>query len=864
MSTPAFRVISFIVLATVAGGLWADLFHSTRNTVTSTAVIPSFRSQSIFAPATRSTSGPSVSDIVQNRACKGCTVHAGSGGLVRADVPSGAGTRTAYALFDVAHRASRVPVLIHDVIGFGRGEAPARRVRLLDVLDSSHRLIFDLVAGRDRRLFLTSPAGGLRATPLVLATGAIVPNDGVSGVAVDVLLKRNSWVAVSVNGLRTAVTHGLSGARTDAPRFLAVGVIGYKAPPHGTPVTATHAQVSVSTATAPAATTTAQPPPPASPPSEATTLRSTAPPTLSGGHVVGSTLTAAPGSWSDRAATFTYAWERCDRNSSCAVIDGVQGRTYELVPADIDAYVRVRVTAHVGYLSVSRTSAPLGPVTPAAPTPLTGPSISGAAVVGEQLTADPGNWTDPQASFTFVWQRCDGAAACRPIHDASDSTYLVSTKDLGHTLLVSVTASNAGGANEADSPPTEVVTPAAPAIVAPPSISGDATVGSTLTADAGTWSDPTATLTYSWLRCHGSGQCSTIPEAHSTTYVLTTDDVGFRIEIAVTATNAGGTATTDSNLLGPVVPHPPPANATLPSITGDPTVGSTLTADPGTWSDPTATLTYAWLRCDGSGACRAIDSADRMTYIPTNDDVGSGIEVAVTATNAGGTAVADSLPVGPIAPDAPPVNATAPSISGDAAVGSTLTADPGTWSDPAATFTYRWLRCDGRSTCAAIDGADGRTYALTTDDLGSFVVVEVTASNLAGTSTVDSEPVGPVVPGPPAVITVPSIGGDATVGSTLTGDPGTWNDPAATLTYAWLRCTGSGPCGAVAGANTRTYSLTDDDLGSAILFEVTASGVGGTAKAQSLPTDLVELAPGDLEPFAGDPILAADFRLAWR
>ena len=91
-------------------------------------------------------------------------------------------------------------MLVHDVIGFGRGETPAGRVRLLQVLDSSHRVIFELVAGPDRRLYLTSPAGGLRATPLVLATGAIVPNDGVSGVAVDVALKANGWLLVSVNG----------------------------------------------------------------------------------------------------------------------------------------------------------------------------------------------------------------------------------------------------------------------------------------------------------------------------------------------------------------------------------------------------------------------------------------------------------------------------------------------------------------------------------------------------------------------------------------------------------------------------------------------------------------------------------------
>ena len=211
MSAAAFRFVSFVVLAIAAGALWVDLFRTTGGAVTATPVIPSFSSQSIFAPATREASGLRVSHVVQNRACKGCTVHVGSGGLVRADVPSGAGKRTAYALLDLGNRAAHGPVLVHDVIGFGRGEAPARRARLLEMLDSSHRVIFELVAGSDRRLYLTSPAGGLRATSLVLATGAIVPNDGISGVAVDIAVKVNGWVLVSVNGLRTAAVHRLSG-----------------------------------------------------------------------------------------------------------------------------------------------------------------------------------------------------------------------------------------------------------------------------------------------------------------------------------------------------------------------------------------------------------------------------------------------------------------------------------------------------------------------------------------------------------------------------------------------------------------------------------------------------------------------------
>ena len=759
MSAAAFRFVSFVVLAGAAGALWVSLFRSTDGTVTATPVIPSFSSKSIFAPAARPASGLTVTGVVQNGACKGCTVHVGSGGLVRAEVPSGAGKRTAYALLDLGNRAAHGPVLIHDVIGFGRGEEPARQVPLLQVLDSSRRLIFELVAGPDRHLDLASPAGGLRARPLVRATGAVVPNDGISGVAVDVALKVNKWILVSVNGLRTAAVRRLSGARTGAPRFVAAGVIGYKAPKHAAAVTVTHAQVSVSTPSAPGATVAAPPNQPGGPVQSAkpaTPLSSLEPPTISGTVAVGGTLTADPGSWSDGSATFAYAWERCDDNGACTAIDGAENRTYELVPVDSDAFVRVRVTAHVGDVSVSRASASIGPVIPAAPTALTQPTISGNAVVGAQLTAHPGRWSDPDATFRFVWQRCHDAESCTTIDGAGDATYTLSADDRGSFLLVQVTASNGGGANEADSAPTDVVVPPVPAVYTKPSISGDATVGSTLTADPGSWSDPAATFAYTWLRCqgNGSGGCSAIDAADGTQYVLTGDDVGFRIELEVTATNAGGTGTAESNLVGPVLPLPPPVVVTAPSISGDATVGSTLTADPGTWSDPAAKFAYVWLRCqgNGSGSCSTIDGADGTTYVLTDEDVGFRIEVAVTATNGGGTVAAYSNLVGPVVPLGPPVVVTAPSISGEATVGSTLTADPGTWSDPAATFTYAWLRChgNGSGSCSSIDGANNGTYTVTTDDLGFSLRVEVTASGAAGTATAESgltDPVGPAQSG---------------------------------------------------------------------------------------------------------------------
>ena len=212
----------------------------------------------------------------------------------------------------------------------------------------------------------------------------------------------------------------------------------------------------------------------------------------------------------------------------------------------------------------------------------------------------------------------------------------------------------------------------------------------------------------------------------------------------MTATNAGGTGSADSNPVGPVVSQLRPPWS-RPSLSGDAIVGSTLTVDPGSWSDPTATFTYVWLRCDDSGSCTPIDEQTvRRTPSPPTTRILD--QVKVTATTAAGTGDADSNLVGPVVPQPPPVVVTLPSVSGDAIVGSILTADPGTWSDPTATFSYAWLRCHGNESdsCTTIEGADDPTYMLTSDDLDFLMRVEVTAANAAGTATAESTPTAPI------------------------------------------------------------------------------------------------------------------------
>ncbi|MFI4977304.1 MAG: hypothetical protein ACHQC8_01280, partial [Solirubrobacterales bacterium] len=298
------------------------------------------------------------------------------------------------------------------------------------------------------------------------------------------------------------------------------------------------------------------------------------PPSIGGSTKSGQTLTAEPGTWSGSPTSFTDQWQRCDAaGAGCSAISVATASTYLLVGADVGATLRVSVIAsNGGGESTPATSAQTAAVA-AQPRPQNSspPTIMGTAQQGQTLTEAHGTWTNEPTSFAYQWLQCDGSGTnCAPISGATSQTYVPVAGDIGRTIKVQETASNAAGpGSPATSSATAVVVPPVPTNVSPPTISGTAQQGQTLTEHHGSWTNEPTNYTNQWLQCEGSGNgCLPISGATNQTYVLVAGDVGHTIKVQETASNAAGpgspaTSSATANTVPPV-----PTNSKPPTITG--------------------------------------------------------------------------------------------------------------------------------------------------------------------------------------------------------------------------------------------------------------------------------------------------------
>ncbi len=616
----------------------------------------------------------------------------------------------------------------------------------------------------------------------------------------------------------------------------------------------------------------------ATPVLDAATLPSnTAAPTISGTAQDGLLLTASPGSWSGSPVIhYTYQWKRCNsEGGECAEIGEATDATYTVVRSDIGHKLRVVASAANAAGSAASTSEPTDVVAdPDAPTNVEAPKFpffleswgEPEFPVYQPIDPTPGTWTgDP--TITYEWQRCD--PACTAIPGATSLTYTPRAADVGYKLNLVETATNVAGSSTSETGLSTDAVKVTGMSYSGGTYTGAAAVGQTITA-GGTFSsypELPITTSYEFFRVNEPEAPNTVLSSGSSpSYTLTSEDLGHEIEIVLTGTAwRADKAVAEESDTADIYTHVvevPPTNDTAPTITGETTAGSQLTAHTGTWHGGGGTLSYSyqWEACNTSGeACTDISAATASTYTTTSSDDGITLRVRVTAANQGASASATSAPSGTTTAASAPEDTSLPTISGEAKVLQTLTASHGEWSaSPPLTYAYQWLSCSAEgSECYEIPGATSASHQVEEGDAGNTLKVQVTATDAAGLSTKTSSATAVVVAAAaPVNITPPSITllGTAAPGAQITTDGGSWQNIASTppqgsLTYQWQRCgVGGSGCEDIPEGLQQTYNLASEDGGHRLRVIVTAQNESGRASdASQLSPVISETTPSSSE-----------------
>ena len=411
-------------------------------------------------------------------------------------------------------------------------------------------------------------------------------------------------------------------------------------------------------------------------------------------------------------------------------------------------------------------------------TPATGaPTITGTAQVGQTLTATVGDIADvdglpdpflTDANTSFQWIRVATDNSETDI-GAMAGAYTLVADDQGTTIKVKVSfTGNNGFAETRTSAATAAVSANNPPTSSNRTRSLNEDTEHTFFASDFPFTDADGnslssvkilslpatdkgTLTFSGMALTSGDLPQTVPAAqfNSLKYVPPANENGGNIPFTsfTFRVNDGTDDSAATYTLTFLVYRVNDAATGQPGITGTAQVGQTLAATAGTIADvdglPDPFLTdtntsFQWVRVT-SGTDADISGARDSTYTLVADDEGKKIKVKVSFRD---TETSTNQTEGPLTSAATAtVSAStntpatgAPTITGTAQVGQTLTATVGDIADvdglpdpflTDANTSFQWIRVATDNSETDISGAMAGAYTLVADDLGTTVKVRV-------------------------------------------------------------------------------------------------------------------------------------------
>lgn len=395
------------------------------------------------------------------------------------------------------------------------------------------------------------------------------------------------------------------------------------------------------------------------------------------------------------------------------------------------------------------------------------PAISGGAAIGATLSADLSGINQPDLSgITLRWVRVDGGTETDITTGDKDTSYLVTSDDLGRTIRLYVTDSMLTGTLSVTS--TAITKAPYSGTIEKPVAQTVSQTSIVLTSVSG----------YEYMISGGSWQDSTtfsgLIAGNSYDFYQRVKETGTTL---ASETSEKTTIVTTSGLSGTAV------------ISGTAQSGKTLTGSL-SGSNATGTISYVWQRGGatvGTGTTYLLGSADIgqviTLLVSTNEQTGTLSAATATVLKAENTTV----PSAPTMASNTATTITLNAISGyQYSVGGTVWQDTPTFHNLVAGATYTFYQ----------------RVAETTTVLASATSAGVnlaTVSGLSGTITTT---------------------GEARYGMTMTATL-TASNNTGTLTYTWKRGN------TIAGTGV-SYAVSAADIGNQLSLEVTSSVQGGS------------------------------------
>jgi hypothetical protein len=180
-------------------------------------------------------------------------------------------------------------------------------------------------------------------------------------------------------------------------------------------------------------------------------------------------------------------------------------------------------------------------------------TISGVPAVGSVLTANPGGWAGAAPFFyTYYWSSPKSSS-----HLTDTQSYTPVASDLGQVLTVHITVQDNNNAHQIVTASTPAITASDVVNTVPPKFSGGLAVGETAKVDTGTFTSGSGALTYTYSWSSTDGKTSTPLKDVGDTHVITKADLGFYLEVVVTAKSPTQVGSATARTGGVMIPAEP-------------------------------------------------------------------------------------------------------------------------------------------------------------------------------------------------------------------------------------------------------------------------------------------------------------------